>query len=164
MICRVCSKKNSRGFTLPELLIAAMIFAFAASGILAMFINCAFLDQANRNKSIAAIHAEFIIEDIMEYMRLNLNANPLTFLQEKIDPALGGKGDWDLDSGTTVKIGDYFGCTFPVYPCVLNNESISTTYDPLGTDPLEITVEVSWQDGAKTKTRYLELKTYISKR
>lgn len=148
-------KLSKKGFTLVELLIAAAIFAFAMSGILLMFINCAFLDQVNRNKSIATFHAEFVIEDIMEYMK----NGDLSSLQTEIEDA-----DWDWDSSSTPTIGNYLGCSLPyVYPCVLNSESIITSCVE-GTNPLEITVEVSWKDRAQTKTRSLELKTKIAKR
>ncbi|MBU1121118.1 MAG: prepilin-type N-terminal cleavage/methylation domain-containing protein [Candidatus Omnitrophota bacterium] len=61
-------REVKKGFTLIELLIAVAIFVFAMAGILHMFFACAFLDQTNRNKSIATIHAEFVMEDIMKYM------------------------------------------------------------------------------------------------
>ena len=149
-------KKNIKGFTFLELLIAVAIFAFAMAGILLMFISCAFLDQANRNKSIATTHAEFEMEDIMEYMR----NNELSSLQTQIEAA---SRYWD--SSTTPTIGNKLGCASPyVYPCVLNNETIQTTYDNTTTDPLGITVTVSWKDRAQTNTRSLQLETLISKR
>jgi len=147
------SLMNKKGFTLVELLIVAAIFAFAMSGILLMFINCAFLDQANRNKSIATIHAEFVMEDMMESMR---SAN-VSQLQSNIT-----NGTWNYSIS---KIGENLNCTSPyVYPCVLNNESIATSYNINTTDPLDITVLVSWKDRAQTNTRSLGLKTLISKR
>lgn len=142
------SLMNKKGFTLVELLIAAVIFAFAMSGILLMFINCSFLDQANRNKSIATIHAEFVMEDIMEYMR----SGDLVPLQNEID-----SGVWNWDS---VTICNKLGCTSP---CVLNSESITTTY-VTATNPLDITVTVSWKDRAQANSRSLKLETLISKR
>ncbi len=154
---------NKKGFTLPEVLIAAAIFAFAIAAILKMFIGCAFLDQTNRNKGVATTHAEFVMEDIMEYMRNNTDSDPLASLQTTIDPPeVGGEGAWNWDSDT---ICNRLGCTSPcVYPCVLNNESIATSYNTNTTNPLEITVLVSWKDRAQTNTRSLELKTLISKR
>ncbi|MBU1912315.1 MAG: prepilin-type N-terminal cleavage/methylation domain-containing protein [Candidatus Omnitrophica bacterium] len=146
---------NKKGFTLVELLIAAAIFAFVMSGVLLMFINCAFLDQANRNKGIATTHAEFVMEDIMEYMR----SGDLVPLQDEID-----SGEWYWDSSTTPPIGNYLGCTSPyVYPYVLNSESITTTY-VTETNPLDVTVTVSWKDRAQANPRSLTLETLISKR
>jgi len=146
-------KLPKKGFTLVEVLIAAVIFAFVMSGILLMFINCAFLDQANRNKSIATIHAEFVLEDIMGYMR---DGGDLDGLQEKIDPALGGKGDWDLNS---VRIDSECSTV------INDSEEIETSYNEYEpANPLEVTVRVSWKDRVQAKTRSLELKTLIAKR
>jgi prepilin-type N-terminal cleavage/methylation domain-containing protein len=130
------SLMNKKGFTLPELLIAAAIFAIAMAGILQMFISSAFLDQANRNKSIAVTHAEFVMEDIMEYMRSG--SGDLALLRTRIDLK-----DWTWDNTT---IGQKLGCA--VYPCVLDSESIT----------------VNWRDRAQTNIRPLSLRTLISKR
>jgi prepilin-type N-terminal cleavage/methylation domain-containing protein len=140
-----------KGFTLIELLLAAAIFAFAMSGILCMFINTAFLDQANRNKSIATTHAEFVMEDIMEYMR----TSDISSLQTQIEtPNL--VWNWNTDT-----IGNRLGCASPyAYPCVLNSESITTTCVH-GSDPLDVTVTVSWKDRAQANTRSLALETLI---
>lgn len=145
------SSMNKKGFTLIELLLAAAIFAFAMSGILYMFINTAFLDQANRNKSIATAHAEFAMEDIMEYMR----TSDVSSLQTQIEtPNLA----WNWNTNT---IGSKLGCASPyAYPCVLDSESITTTcvHD---SDPLDVTVTVSWKDRAQANTRSLALETLI---
>ncbi len=163
------SLTNKKGFTLSELLLAAAIFAFAMSGILLMFVNCSFLDQANRNKSIATAHAEFVMEDIMEYMRNNTDLTPISSLEGEIDD---GTWNWDLCT-----ICNELACNSPSlclvpckgYPCVLNGESITTTYtdvvfpeDP--TKITEITVTVNWQDREQVNPRSLELKTKITKR
>lgn len=139
---------SNKGFTLVELLIATAIFAFAISGILIMFITCASLDQANRNKSIAVIHAEFVMEDMMEYMR----NNEVDSLQKGIEDA--DKKWWDWNTATI----NGKGLT------ALNDESIDTAA-PSSADPLDITVTVSWKDRAtQTNKRSLILKTLISKR
>ena len=143
------SLTNKKGFTLVELLIAAAILAFAMSGILLMFINCAFLDQANRNKSIAATHAEFVMEDIMEYMR----SGDIVPLQDDIDD-----GTWTW--GDSATISTKLGCASS---SVLNSESITTAYVD-ETNPLDVTVTVSWKDRAQANARDLTLETLISKR
>jgi prepilin-type N-terminal cleavage/methylation domain-containing protein len=141
------SLTNKKGFTLPELLIAAAIFAFAMSGILLMFINCAFLDQANRNKSIATIHAE----TAMEYIRSQTFSTIQNHLCTSEVPPV--PVSWSLGPATLNLSG-------------LTNESINATTtliccskSPL--DWLDITVKVEWE--AQKKTRSLELKTSISK-
>ena len=136
-----------KGFTLVELLIAAVIFAFAMSGILLMFINCAFLDQANRNKSIAATHAETALEYIRSQTFSTIKSHLCT---SEVPPV---PISWALDPVTLNLSG-------------LTNESINATTtliccseNPL--DWLDITVKVEWE--AQKKTRSLELETSISK-
>jgi len=144
-------REVKKGFTLIELLIAVAIFVFAMAGILHMFFACAFLDQANRNKSIATIHAEFVMEDIMEYMR----NNELSSLPGKIDPSPDpDEGDWDWNH-----VDIESNCS----PAIDESEEIATSCIN-GTNPLNITVTVSWKDKAQVTTRFLELKTLISKR
>lgn len=163
--------RSKKGFTLSELLIATAILALAMSGLLLLFVNCAFLDQANRNKSIATAHAAFVIEDIMEFMR---DAEVSSLQNEIVN-----NSRWNWDSCT---ICNELGCVSPppclspcqVYPCVLNSESITTTcidVDPTNDlNPIvppkivEITITVSWKDRGQVNTRSLELKTLISKR
>ncbi len=146
--------ESKKGFSLFEVLVAAAIFAFAMAGILPVFIKCGLLDQTNRNKGISATHAEAIMEDIMEYMRNHETSD----LQLNL-------ATWNLN--TVAAIGSQLGCTLPyVYPCVLDNESITTTYsdaDPVNHPPL-ITVTVQWNNKLQTNARTLTLRTYTSKR
>jgi prepilin-type N-terminal cleavage/methylation domain-containing protein len=146
-------KLSIKGFTLMELLIVAAIFAFVTSGILSMFIGAAFLDQANRNKGIATIHAESVMEDIMEYMK----SGDISPLQTAIT-----SGAWNWNSAAIcAKLGCSSSCA---YPCVLNSESITTTWVNDSLDPLHVKVMVSWKDRAQANTRALALETLISKR
>jgi prepilin-type N-terminal cleavage/methylation domain-containing protein len=52
-----------KGFTLVELLMTAAILAYVLCGILALFVNCMFLNEGNRNSSIAIGHAQFALEE-----------------------------------------------------------------------------------------------------
>lgn|GEM_PF-1914144 len=142
------SKPSLKGFTLPELLIAVMILAFVIAGILQVFITCALLDRANRNKSIAMAHAEFVMEDIMEYARVNeLSTIDLN--------------SWNWNSAT---IGNRLGCPSPyAYPCILNSETIVAAATG-SSNPLGVIITVSWKDRHNSNTRHLELETLISKR
>ncbi len=148
--------RSKKGFTLSELLLAAAIFAFTMSGLLLLFINCAFFDKANRNKSIAVTHAEFVMEDIMEYVRNNELSS-----FHNVDGTPRVMWNWNYST-----IGNRLGCASPyVYPCVLNSETVTTTYGSRGADPLGITVTVSWKDReTQTNLRTLILRTLISKR
>ena len=136
-----------KGFTLVELLMAAAILAFAMSGILLMFINCAFLNQANRNNSIATIHAETAMEYIKSQTFSTIQNHLCT---SGVSPV---PVTWSLDPATLNLSG-------------LTSESINATTtqtccsrSPL--DWLDITVRVEWE--AQNKTRSLELRTSISK-
>lgn len=57
-------KSCKKGLTLSELLLALMILAFTLTGLLALFINCIFLNESNRNLTIAISHAQFALEDL----------------------------------------------------------------------------------------------------
>lgn len=146
--------QDQKGFSLLEVLIAAAIFAFAVAGILSLFTKCSLLDQANRNKGIATNHAETVMEDIMEYMK---DHEPSS-VQEHL-------ADWTWNSVSV--LGVKLNCTAPyIYPCILGNESIATTYsdaDPTNHPPM-VTVTVRWKDRELENERSLSLITFISKR
>lgn len=55
---------SDKSFTLVELLLAAVILAFVLTGLLALFISCIFLNETNRNTTIATSHAQFAMEEI----------------------------------------------------------------------------------------------------
>jgi type II secretory pathway pseudopilin PulG len=53
-----------RGFTLLELMIVAGILLIAILGLLATFINCMFLNESNKNLTIAVNDAQYALEQI----------------------------------------------------------------------------------------------------
>lgn len=57
-------KFSHKGFSLVELLLAAVILAFVLTGLLALFISCIFLNDTNRNTTIATSHAQFAMEEV----------------------------------------------------------------------------------------------------
>jgi type II secretory pathway pseudopilin PulG len=57
-------KLSVKAFTLVELLLAAAILALVISGLLLVFLNCIFLNEANRNSTTAISHAQFAMEEI----------------------------------------------------------------------------------------------------
>jgi len=46
-------KRHSRGFTLPELLLASAILVFVLTGMLMLFITCIILNETNRSVTLA---------------------------------------------------------------------------------------------------------------
>lgn len=112
-------KLSGRAFTLTELLLAAAILAFVIAGLLMLFINCAFLNDANRNLTIATAHAQFAMEEIKN----------TTFAS--IDSTYNNV-DWysaELQSKELVP---------------LNTEKVH--FDVTGTDSLDVKVTLTWKD------------------
>lgn len=111
----------NKGFTFAEVLLATAILAFSLSALLAAFIGCMLLNEANRNLSIAASHAQYVAEEIKD-----------TDFSSVSSGITNGAWDWDSSDITDRNL------------TALKNESIAT--EAAGTDPLKVTVTVSWQD------------------
>lgn len=111
----------ARGFTLSELILAAAILAFALSGLLSLYCKVLVLNKGGVNQFTAMNHAQIVIEEI----RNTTFSSIATSIQ-------GGTWDWATNTiaakGLTPLIG----------------ESIDTSYT--GTNLLDISVTVSWQD------------------
>ncbi|MCX5706280.1 MAG: type II secretion system protein [Candidatus Omnitrophica bacterium] len=129
---------SNKGFALPELLLAVAILAFALSGLLLLFINCAFLNEANRNLSIASSHTQFVMEDIREAASTGFSS-----LKANINA-----GNWDWNS-TAINT---HGLT------ALTNEAIDAQAS--GTEPLDVIVTVTWKDRSG-KDRSIAIETLI---
>jgi len=129
--------KNS-GFTLAELLLACGILAFTLTGILALFINCSLLNEANRNLVTALGHASYVIEEI--------RGAGFTGLEERIND-----GDWNLNAQQIQSV-------YNLIP--LSNEAISTSVTQSG-NPLGVSVRVDWRDRGQ-RPRDVILNTLIT--
>lgn len=135
-------KLNKSGFTLAELLLGAAIMAFALAGLLALFISCMRFDEFNRNLSQATGHTQFVMEDIKN----ELAVGSLDDIRDKID---NGDWNWSAAGGQIADNG-----LSPV-----SEEEIVTTYDEDDTDPLDVTVSVTWRGnpvGLELKTSFTE--------
>lgn len=135
-------KLNKSGFTLAELLLGAAIMAFALVGLLALFISCMRFDEFNRNLSQATGHTQFVMEEIKN----EAASGSLSDIRDKID---NGDWNWSVDGGQIADNG-----LSPV-----SEETIVTTYDEDDTDPLDVTVSVTWRDnpvGLELKTSFTE--------
>lgn len=126
-----------KGFTLSELLLAAAILAFVLCALLYSFISCMLLNEANRNLTGAVIHAEYVMEEMrnVDFSLVSTNI---------------AAGYWDWNNQTIAAKG----------LTALRNETIDTQAS--GTDPLDVTVTVSWQD-RNARNRSMSLETLISR-
>ncbi len=128
-----------RGFTLSELLLAAAILVFVLAGLLALFLNCLILNEANRNLTIAMTHAQYIMEEIKD--------EDFDGLEAKIN-----NGDWDLDASAIQSA--------PYGLAALSNETIDVNATQSG-NPLGISVTVQWNERGQ-RIRSTELDTLIA--
>ena len=114
----------------------AAILGYALSVILAGYVNNVVLDEASRNLSSAVSHAEFVLEDIRNTSFGSVAGN-----------ITSGNWNWNTSTVTTK------GLT------ALNSEAIATTSS--GTNPLDITVTVTWND-VHGRNRSCVIKTTMS--
>ncbi len=112
---------SSKGFTLAELLLATAILSFAIVGLASLFINVGLLNDANRNLSIATSHTQFVMEGIKNANFSSLNTDITN-------------GIWSYSTAAINAAG----------LAALNSEAITTVAS--GTNPLDVTVTVSWKD------------------
>ncbi len=115
--------RRSNGFTLIESLIAIGILGYVLGGILLLFVKCHILNRNNRDLTIATSHAQFVMEDIV--------SRDFHQLKNEIDENLW---NWSVQNINDQGLN------------ALKNEEISATYSLLGSDLLQINVEVLWQN------------------
>lgn len=127
-------KSQAKGFTLSELMIAAAILVLVLSALLVLYINCMFLNEASRNLSIAATHAQYMLEEIKytSFAAIAATYNGVC-----------------INDGSIQSRG--------LSP--LTAETICSTVT--GARVLEVNVAVSWQDRG-LRSRSLALTTLIS--
>jgi prepilin-type N-terminal cleavage/methylation domain-containing protein len=129
-------KHRSQGFSLPELLIVTAILGYSLSIVLLTFINGTALNEASRNLIIATAHAEFVLEDIKNTAFSGLGTSI-------------SNGTWTWNTAAVTSNG----------LTAMNTESITTT--ATGTNPLDITVTVNWND-TRGRSRSKSLRTLVS--
>jgi len=128
MICRIFSiKKNSRGFTLVELLLATLILVIAGVAILESFIVDAYFSSINKERTAAMTDLSNMMEAIIS---TPFNSIPtLTKFPNGTTDGPGINPYADIVGGYTLK-----------------NEDITVRYVNPASDPLEITVTLRWKD------------------
>ncbi|MFC1514762.1 prepilin-type N-terminal cleavage/methylation domain-containing protein [Candidatus Omnitrophota bacterium] len=125
-----------RAFTLPELLLAMAILAFALCSILLGFITCFTLNEINRNTTSATSHAQYKMEQLKD----------TPFLSIVNDTINATDGDW------------------PSVLDALPTEALTVTVTEVGGTNgtlLDINVTASWQDRG-LRQRNITLQTYIA--
>lgn len=129
-------KLSFNGFTLPELLLVMLILSYSLSVVLLTFINSSALLEACRNTVSATAHAEFVLESVKNTSFSNITTNI-------------SNGTWTWNTAAVNSNG----------LTALKSESITTTYS--GSNPIDITVTVAWQD-TQGRSRSKVLRTLIS--
>ena len=126
---------DKKAFTLPEMLLTALILSYSLSVILATYTNSLTLNDASRNLTIAVSHAQFVVELIRNTAFANIATN-----------ISGGTWNWDTAAVTAQGLN------------ALKNESIATSSSSV--NPLSVTVTVSWNNlhgrgSSKALTTYI---------
>ena len=120
-----------------EVLLTVGILAFCLCGLLALFINCLFLNEANRNLTVAITHAQHVMEEIRDSDFTNLGST-----------ITSGSWDWNEAGIASRNL------------VALSDESIDTDIFR-NANPLGIRVTVSWSD-QRGRDRQEELQTLIT--
>ena len=83
--------RSKKGFTLPEILLAAVIALFALCGILLTYITCLDTVKLSKNVSIATSAAQGLIEDIRStpFPQIITNYDQLIFTVNNIPSSRG---------------------------------------------------------------------------
>jgi type II secretory pathway pseudopilin PulG len=130
------AKSRESAFTLPELLLAAAILAFALGSLIMIFVTCSFLIESSRNLGVAVSHATYVMEEIRGADFSGLEARIAT------------DEEWDL---TAQEIQSP-----PYNLTALGDESIDASVTQSG-NPLGVSVRVDWNDrGGKPRNIVLE--------
>jgi type II secretory pathway pseudopilin PulG len=127
---------NNKGFTLAEIIIASLVAAIAFVAILGTLSNITVLNELNQERTMAAMHAQYILENIR-------NAD-FTGLETDIN-----NGVWDF---TTAQLA-----ANPFNFTTLAGEAVTTTNINSG-NPLQVRVAVSWND-RRNQARLYSLET-----
>ena len=122
----VLNKKDSRGFTLAEVLLATVILVTAGVAIMDCFIVDSYFSSINKGRTAAMTDLSNMMEAII--------STPFDDIPSMFpNNTKNGTGSHLYKNIT----GNY----------TLKNEYIKVTYPSIFTDPLEINVTLNWQDG-----------------
>ncbi|MDD4954473.1 MAG: hypothetical protein PHP17_00320 [Candidatus Omnitrophica bacterium] len=137
---------SAKSFTLAELMLIAVFLTVIFAGLLTSFIACILLNEISRNLSIAATHAQYIMEEIKDSASTINGFNNLRTT---------GAGQWNLSATSDFQNRDLF---------YLTNEAITVTVSDASTgeaptatsELLDVLVTVNWTDRSRNKSMPLE--------
>lgn len=126
--------KSKKGFTLAEILVAGFVAAVALVSILGTLSNISLLNELNQEKTFAAMHGQYILEEIKDA--------DFATLENDIN-----NHDWDFNANQLA--------ANPYNFVGLNSESIATIAVNPGGNPLQVRLTVSWLDRRNTTRTYV---------
>ena len=131
-------RANKNGFALVEILLATLIIVIAGVAILQTFLLGAHFSLVNKDRTIAMTHLGSMMETVI--------STPFNSIVAKFPD---GVADGPGSNLYTNIVGGY----------TLKNEHLTVSYVNPSSDPLEITVALSWQDAqGLTQVNYLSTK------
>lgn len=119
---KICLANRRKGFTLPEVMVALMVFAIAVLSLMGVYLTVSQLAESSRNLAQAMADARVVLEGIRE-------------------TSTGGLAGVTGTNWTSWAVTKNLN--------VLNNESVTVTSS--GADPLVVTVQVSWQERGRAR-------------
>lgn len=133
---------GNRGFTLVEVMMAMVIFTGSLAALIAIYGSTGRLSESSRNLSQAINDARIVMEAIRN-----------TAQNGGLTGAAGVTGVYAQGNNLATPLG----------LASLQNETITVTYGNVATDPLPLTLQVSWQE-AGGRTRTVSLDTTVTRR
>ncbi|MFH1777912.1 MAG: prepilin-type N-terminal cleavage/methylation domain-containing protein [Candidatus Omnitrophota bacterium] len=112
-------KITNNAFTLIELMIACTIMIITIVGIFGVYQNCGVLNESARNLTVAINDARIVLERMK------------TLVESSLSNVTGQ--DWTVWAASN-------GCN------TLNSEQINVSYNSITSDPIQVTLTVTWQE------------------
>lgn len=129
------SRMGARGFTLIEVVVTMLVFAVASVALAGFYVGAARLGESSRNLSRALNDVRAVAEAIRDASASGLATVTAT-----------NWTNWAAQNGLTG----------------LPNEAVTVTYVNPGADPLQATVQVSWQEAGRARSASVD--TLVTRR
>ena len=127
--------RTIQGFTLVEVMMAMLVFVTAVVVLLGVYIGVASLRETSRNTGQAMADARAVLEAMRDKSATSLATVTGTDWT-----------DWADTNGLTS----------------LNSEVVTVTYENALADPLDVTVQIDWQERQRDRTATIN--TLVTKR